>query len=436
MICRARRILDAALAAAILSIGAPAAAQVDGHVSVLADVLPDLNESGGIQHVAELRARVFLERRQDVGSRLRLNLAAYIDGLVGDRETVGGSGLTREAIIRPADLYAEVVFRRFDLRVGSSRLVWGRLDEFQPTDIVNPIDLTRFLFEGRTEARLPVGLVRGRVFLPGGSTIEAVMVPVFRASRYDELAEDTSPFNLTALPICTPAHSDECQPLMVLREEPAAAVRNVQGGARFTSTVGRVDWAVTGYRGFRTFPTFALSRESMRASYSRFTMVGGDFETVRGAWGLRGELAVFLQDTLQAGTVLGGVPGGRIDSGLGVDRRAGEYRVAVNLLWSYENADAPEPIAGVVPNAELDRADVTVVAAAERRFARDTRTARVLAAYDPADATIFVRGIGALNVRENVWLEGSVGAFAGSADDTFGRLTRRDFLYARLRVHF
>ena len=81
----------------------------------------------------------------------------------------------------------DVVTSRFDLRVGAARLVWGRLDEFQPTDVVNPIDLSRFLMEGRSEARLSVGLVRGRVFLPRSTTVEAVVVPAFRRGRFDQV---------------------------------------------------------------------------------------------------------------------------------------------------------------------------------------------------------------------------------------------------------
>ena len=50
----------------------------------------------------------------------------------------------------------------------------------------------------RSEARLPVGLVRVRAFLPKASTIEGVVVPVFRAGRFDQLDEPSSPFNLAA----------------------------------------------------------------------------------------------------------------------------------------------------------------------------------------------------------------------------------------------
>ena len=174
------------VAAAILIFLAttPAAAQFNGHASVMFDVLPDLDEADGAQSVSELRVRVFAERHDEFGPHLRVTLSGYVDGLIADRgsifrlkaeatgaEGTGAQSSARDAIVRPADLYIDIVTPHFDLRAGAARLVWGRLDEFQPTDVVNPLDLSRFLMEGRSEARLPVGLVRGRVFLPRSTTI-------------------------------------------------------------------------------------------------------------------------------------------------------------------------------------------------------------------------------------------------------------------------
>jgi hypothetical protein len=377
--------VKALVAAVLLAVASstPAFAQVDGHVAVLFDVLPDLADAEGNQSVTELRTRVFVERRQDIGERLRLNLAGYVEALVADRDLAGASGTATDATVRPGDLYAEFRTARFDVRAGYSRIVWGRLDEFQPTDVVNPIDLSRFLLEGRSEARLPVALVRGRAFLPGSSTVEGIVAPVFRAGTFDLLDEQTSPFNLA--------------PLQVRPPEPETTSGNVQGGARFTSTVGRLDWAVSAYRGLRTF-----------APYERFTMIGGDFEAARGPWGVRGELAVFAEDDA-------------IEGGIGVDRRAGDYRLAANA---------------VVTDRPIEGTDVLLVVSTDRNFARETRRVRVFAVYDPTDDTAFGRVIASTSLRDNVWLEGSAGIFAGESRDTIGRLTRRDFLYARLQVFF
>ena len=393
-----------------LCMATPAGAQVDGHVSVLVDVLPDVSAEEGRQGVYELRTRLFFERRQDVGSHIRLNLAGHVDALLADRSATGAAATARDAIIRPTDLYADFIWDRFDLRVGASRLVWGRLDEFQPTDVVNPIDLTRFLLEGRSEARLAVALVRARAFLPGSSTLEVVVVPAFRRGRFDQLDEESSPFELTP---------------PIEKEEPGFAAGNLQGGARFTSTVGRVDWGVSAFRGFRSFPRVQTivgralpgspgepggfaPQVALVATYPRYTMLGADFETVRGAWGIRGEVATFEE-------------AGRFwEGGVGVDRRAGDYRVASNVMISREAGDT----------------DISLVGAADRSFARETRTLRLFAVYAPTEQTAFLRGIAAISVWPDVWLEGSAGVFMGTSLELLGQLEHRDFLYARLKVFF
>ena len=434
----------AAVVAAIVllaSIPTTTFAQVQGHVSIIADVLPDLDPADGTQPVGELRARIFAERRDEIGSHLRITLGGYVDGFIANRTNVGirptADSTSAALIVRPADLFVDVVTTRFDLRVGAARLVWGRLDEFQPTDVVNPIDLSRFLMEGRSEARLSVGLVRGRLFLPRSTTVEAVVVPAFRRGRFDQLEEESSPFNLT---LDGTPQAGALPAIPRVRDEPDFGRESLQGGLRVTSTTGRVDWAVSAYRGIRAFPISTIEAGPslvIRESFPRFTMIGGDFETVRGPWGVRGEIAAFVEDELQSTRTVRGVPGHSVTAGVGVDRRAGDYRVAANALWSWSGVDADDPVGqAFVGDHELERTDLSLVAAADRSFARETRTLRVFAVYDPADSTAFTRVIGAVSVRDNVWLEGSAGLFTGSSLDVIGRLTRRDFLYARLKVFF
>jgi hypothetical protein len=394
----------------LLLMAAPAAyaQDVDGHFSTLFDVMPDVSPEGGRQPIAELRTRLFAEALFNAGDAWHARAGLFADGLVADRGVLGGTGVSAAAIVRPADAYMEFRGTTFDVRAGMSRIVWGRLDEFQPTDVVNPLDLSRFVFEGRSEARLPIALVRGRVFLPRSSTLEGIVAPVFRRGRFDQLEEDTSPFRLSP-------------PGEIERDEPGTSWSNLQGGARLASTTGRVDWAVSAWRGFEHFPTYvpALARVEgaprYLAVFPRFTMVGVDFETVRGPWGLRGELAWF-----------GGVSPRSFEGGIGADRRAGNYRVALNAVAS-----------------RAEDTDVSLVAYGERTFARETRSVRLLAVYDPADDTAFIRGIGSWSIRDNVSVEGSAGFITGSAGagaqsgvDVLALLSGRDFLYVRLKVHF
>jgi hypothetical protein len=420
---------------AVLNTATPAVAQLSGHVSVMADVLPDPDPQPGRQGVVETRVRLFAERRDDPGEHVRLVLSGYVDGLVGRHRD--GTAATYDAIARPADMYVELTWPTVEVRLGASRIVWGRLDEFQPTDVVNPIDLSKFLLEGRSEARLSVGLARARFFLPGTTTLEAIAVPGFRPGRFDQLDEPSSPFNLGA--------TDR---RFVERREPVFGGASLQGGARLTSTTGRVDWGATMYRGLRGFPTVtarvlpidldAIGHPvpSFVETYSRFTMVGGDFESVRGAWGLRGEVAYFVRDELQSAVLLRGVRGRSVEGGIGLDRKAGDYRLAANVLVSHRAASGDDLPATTVDEDALYGTDVTLVLAADRSFARETRTLRVFAVNNPEKGTTFLRAIGAVNLRDNVWIELSGGLFAGAAADTIGRLADRDFVYARLKVYF
>lgn len=370
----------------------------DGYVSLLLDALPHVELSTGERRpVSEFRARLFAERKFEVADHLRITAAAFAEGLIADRDD---TGMTRAAMVRPQELHIEALWEKADLRVGLSRVVWGRLDEFLPTDVVNPLDITRFFFEGRNEGRMAVGMIRGRLLPSDRFSVEGIYVPVFRRGRFDQLAERSSPFRIAPdVPIVT--------------RSPEKTLGNGQGGVRASMTTGRVDWSVSAYRGFEPFPTYTFNGMSLVEAYPRFTMFGGDFETVRGQWGIRGEAAAFN--------------GKSFEGGIGVDRRAGEYRVSTNIIVTRETATVTD---------DGDRTDATVVGSLDRSFARETRSVRALAVYNPGEHSAFIRVIAAFNLRDNLSFETSGGWFTGSGDDSLSRFSTRDFVYARLKVFY
>jgi hypothetical protein len=380
----------------------------DGYASVLVDALPNARqESTSEKRVTELRTRVFGNYRRDVGTRTRFTIAGFAEGLIAKRRP---SGTTTAGIVRPQEVNVEARWEHADVRVGFSRVVWGRLDEFLPTDVVNPQDLTRFFLEGRTEGRMPVGMIRGR-WLPSDTfSLEAIYVPVFRRGRFDQLAEDTAPFSVSP-------------PIPATRMEPAPTLGNVQGGVRASATTGRVDWAISAYRGLEPLPVYqpgGPDLPGLRANHPRFTMIGGDFETVKGLWGVRGEIAAFVERTMQLSNALATIEGRSVEAGLGVDRKAGSYRVSGTVMLT----------------ARPDRSDVTLVSSVDRSFARETRSLRAFAVYNPGEESAFARLIAATSLRDNVSLEGSAGWFTGQGADVLARFADRDFLYARLKVFF
>jgi hypothetical protein len=382
-----------------------------GYASVFVDAVPH-------RDATELRARLFAEEKVDAGPRVRLAASGFVEGLLADR-----SGSVTDAIVEPQDVTLTIRAKRAELTAGLGRVVWGRLDELQPTDVVNPLDLARFFFEGRSDARLAVPLVRGRLFAGDKASVEVVYVPFFRRARFDRLDEPTSPFNLApTAPIAD--------------RTPARTAANAQGGARVNVTTGRVDWSVSAYDGFRPFGLYSLTPEGLlQRTYARFTMVGADFETARGAWVARGEVAVFPRDAFQTPGSAAIFDGQTFDAGAGVDRKAGDYRLSGDVLVHREAHDAT-PALSERQRVEGSRTDVSIIASADRTFAREKYTGRLFAVYNPSQSSGFVRGIAVAGVRDNVKLEGSVGWFAGSGDDTISRFADSDFVYVRVKYFF
>jgi hypothetical protein len=395
------------------------------HAAVLADVLPR-------KHAFELRPRVSFSVDAAPNRWSRLRFDARAEALAADRD-----GYVDDAVVRVTEAWVEAEAPRADLRAGLGRLVWGRLDEVSPADVVNPIDAARFLLEGRSEARLPVALVRGRIFPSERVTIEGVLAPVFARGRFDELAEPSSPFNLAA--DAALSAGIRAATAMPEQDEPATTPGNVSGGGRVLMTIGRVDVTALAYRGFDAFGpvTFEPGAASAAAPspvtgrlverHPRFTILGADVETVTGEWAWRAEVVASIEKSFASASGTALVGGRAFDAGAGFDRRAGDYRVYASVLVHREWS---------VANPAVRRTDVNVVGSVERPFARDRYLARMFAVVNPGAGSAFVRGVLRWQASDRASVEGSVGGFLGTSDDRIGRFRNRDFAFVRFGYDF
>ena len=177
----------------------------------------------------------------------------------------GGPRRSTAGIVRPQELHVEAAWDKADLRVGLGRVVWGRLDEFQPTDVVNPLDLARFFFEGRAEGRMPVALVRAPAAAVRSLRDRSDLRSVFRRGRFDQLDEDTSPFNVAPRTTCA-----------LVSNRPAAAVV-----ARTPIAMRRAVCARASRRAGWTGPSAPI------AASRRFRSIEADRATATGAAGGR-----------------------------------------------------------------------------------------------------------------------------------------------------
>jgi hypothetical protein len=121
---------------------------------------------------------------------LRLVVAGRMgfDGKIGNPDR-GNPWLDLAEVYQDKDLYLgldeaylEASFRSVELRVGKQKVSWGRLDELQPTDNLNPEDLTEVLF--RPELERKIGVPGARLtWYAGAWTTDAVWNPFYTALR-------------------------------------------------------------------------------------------------------------------------------------------------------------------------------------------------------------------------------------------------------------
>jgi hypothetical protein len=169
----------------------------------------------------------------------------------------------------------------------------------------------------------------------------------------------------------------------------------------------------------------AASPAEIDRVYPRFTMIGGDVEVVAGPWVVRGETAAFVRDSFQAEAAAVVLTGQSFDAGIGLDRKAGSYRVSGQVLAHHEGYDSSG-----------GRTDVSLIASTDRSFARQKYETRLFAVYDPNHGSAFLRGIVTAKLRDDVAVEGSLGWFSGGGPDTIGRFSDSDFFYLRLKYFF
>ncbi len=413
------------LAAILLVVPAAAAAQpavqARGEASTLGVVMPN-------RDATDLRTRVALELTADPAPWMRVHLDVEAETLLADRR-----GRATDAGVRVKDAWIEWRGSAADLRIGYGRLVWGRLDEIMPSDVLNPIDSSRYFLEGRAQARLPIAFARGRVFAGEGFSVEGVLSMPGRRGRFDLLEERTSPFNLTrdvVLPAALPGEID--------RREPSFSADALQYGLRVSSTLGRVDVSVSGYRGTESFGVLSFEPGvpdvpsltvvgSLVERYPRFTMVAADAEAVVGAWAIRAEGAYFPERVIAASA--GSVDGSAVDLGVGVDRSVGDYRLFSSIVWHRDWSD-------LLATGAND--DLSLIASVERRFARERYMVRVFTVANPVDRSSFVRALAAWSIKDDLSLDVSGGMLSGREEstDTLSRFRERDFAFARVRWSF
>jgi len=229
-----------------------------------------------------------------------------------------------------AEAYADLYLPRLDVRVGQQKFAWGRLDELQPTDVLNPRQWSDPFLLDEEDAKIGVPALRAAYYpehvpprLATDTSLTFVWVPVPIAFRFPLVAERWFPSSIVPQRLDIPrgAAAPGLPPFGIaitprLRTENRPPAQQLDEGAvalRLAGVHEPVDWSLVYYDGPETAPAFDVSTvtfapdpknlavlatdQVLRPRAGRIRLAGADAATQLAGFTLRAEGA-WAQDRL------------------------------------------------------------------------------------------------------------------------------------------
>jgi hypothetical protein len=125
------------------------------------------------------------------------------------------------------------ISENLDLKIGKQRIVWGTADLLNPTDNLNPDDLTDILDFG---AKVPSFALKASYYL-GDNSITGVWIPFFEPALFPRAGIASL---LGQLPASV--------------EEPARTIENGMFGLKFSGAMFNLDYSLSYFKGFDDIP--------------------------------------------------------------------------------------------------------------------------------------------------------------------------------------
>jgi len=197
------------------------------------------------------------------------------------------------------ELYLDLYFNNFDLRIGKQQVVWGKADGVFITDIVSPLNLTEFLLPDFDEIRTGVIAAKLNYYI-GNGNLEAIWIPQFTPTIRP--SEGSIWYSQPSFP--APATFDWSQSKI------SPSLENSEFFLKYSAMTSKVDFEIMGGYTWDDNPTMHIQKEftvdstsmppspiltglTVTPQHHRLTVGGGSFSTEIKGVILRGEAAYY-----------------------------------------------------------------------------------------------------------------------------------------------
>jgi hypothetical protein len=178
--------------------------------------------------------------------------------------------------------FSQFISENLDLKIGKQRIVWGTADLLNPTDNLNPNDLTDLLDFG---AKIPSLALRASYYL-GDNTITGVWIPFFEPALFPR-------GGIASLLGQLPASVDE----------PARTIENGMFGLKFSGAMFNLDYSLSYFKGFDDIPIPVKvdPLTGLVMGFPEMQVLGLDFAGEFRSVGFWGETALTFPEEIKIG---------------------------------------------------------------------------------------------------------------------------------------
>ncbi|MCD6347382.1 MAG: hypothetical protein J7L96_08190 [Bacteroidales bacterium] len=197
--------------------------------------------------------------------------------------------------LRFRELYLDLYFKNFDLRIGQQQVVWGKADGVFITDVVSPLNLTEFLLPDFDEIRTGVLATKFDYYI-GNSTLEVIWIPKF------------TPTVMPAANSIWSFHRDFMAPPTFdwSKSKIKPSLENSEAFVKYSALTSRIDFELMGGYTWDDNPTMHVNKQidmssgspvltglNITPEHHRLLLGGGSFSTEIVGVVLRGEAAYY-----------------------------------------------------------------------------------------------------------------------------------------------
>ncbi|MCP4728214.1 MAG: hypothetical protein GY863_24455 [bacterium] len=342
-------------------------------------------------------------------------------------------GISKEGEWDFQEAYIDLYFSWGDFRLGKQIVAWGKADELNPTDILNPQRLGNFS-EEKNIRKIGLTMFKGSFWL-GENTLTVVWKPEFDYYRFPV---DNPRFSFIPIP-----GIGEIQPIM-----PENDLKNTEWALKIERTFGLYDLSVSYFDGWENIftPSFTyypdLQTSVMdKLIFNRIKMISADVAGSLHSFGIWGEVAYYRTEDGEGNDMFIKNPYIQMVAGSDYTFMNGlkiNVQYFKEFITKIDNDQEEETESNIISRLGLG---IPIRHAFSSRLSRsfgssEQHSADIFTLYDIENNGYLIQPKIMYSPEDALNLEFGLNLYSGDSDSMFGRFDKNDEVYFKATFSF